>query len=290
MPDLFFYGSSLIAQAETGHATTQEAGHDTAEGGGHHVSWMGAFVYLALVLAIIFGLLAKAKKGINRRVFTQRFTQLFEQLYLFIENMCVGIIGPHGRKYMPFILTFWLVIFFSNLVALFMPFGPTADLGWNLAMALITVGYVQYEGIAMHYRALRAKGRDPVTSAVAGFFLHLRHFAGPSFGKGFGAILMTILLSPLIFGIEIVSELMKNVSLSLRLFGNIHGGHEAVNALNALGTSVLVPIGFFLIPIKFLTCIVQALIFTLLTCVYLSLVTHHHEEGHGDGHELAHAH
>ena len=91
----------------------------------------------------------------------------------------------------------------------------------------------------------------------------------------------------MIFVIEIVSEVMKNVSLSLRLFGNIHGGHEAVVAMNKLGESIYTPVGAFLLPVKILTCVVQALIFTLLTCVYLSLVTHH-EDDHG--HEAAVAH
>ena len=84
----------------------------------------------------------------------------------------------------------------------------------------------------------------------------------------------------LLFGIEIVSELMKNVSLSLRLFGNIDGGHQAVETLNGLTSAYLVPLGTFLMPIKLLTVVVQALIFCLLTCVYLGMVTSHAHEEH----------
>lgn len=262
MPQLFSLGSSLLAFAEDAHAAEQG-------GGGHHfISWAGLFVYVGIALALMFFALTRAKSGLNNRVFKNWWTQRFEQLYLFLENMCVGIIGPHGKRYMPFIMTFWLVIFFSNLVALFMPYGPTADLSWNLGMALIAVGYVQYEGI-------RANG----------LFGHFRHFAGPKMG------IALIAINVMIFVIEIISEAMKNVSLSLRLFGNIHGGHQAVDAMNVLGSDIYLPIGFFLMPIKFLTVIVQALIFTLLTCVYISLVTHHDEghEGHGHG-EAAHAH
>jgi F-type H+-transporting ATPase subunit a len=114
---------------------------------------------------------------------------------------------------------------------------------------------------------------------------HFKHFAGPKL-----PIFMAIFITPLIFAIEIVSELMKNVSLSLRLFGNIHGGHVAVDEMNKLTT--VFPVGMLLLPIKLLTSVIQALIFTLLTCVYLSLVTHHAEDhgpesGHG---EAAHAH
>lgn len=221
---------------------------------------VGRLIYIAFVIAIIFTLLAIAKKGMTGRVFKNPLTQASEQLYLFIENMCVGIIGPHGRKYVPMIITFWLVIFIGNLVALSFPYSPTADLGFNLGMALTSIAYVQYEGIKAN-----------------GLFGHLGHFAGPRLGG-----LMAILISPVIFCIEIISELMKNASLSLRIYGNIYGGHEAVHAMNHLGESIYVPFGEFLLPIKLLTVVVQAMIFCLLTCVYLSLVTHHGDDHHAD--------
>lgn len=234
------------------------------------LSFLGLGVYFALVLAIILATMAYAKKGLNKRIFYNFIAQCYEQLYLFIENMCVGIIGPHGRKYMPMILTFWLVIFVGNVVALIMPTSPTADLSFNLGMALISIGYVQFEGVKSN-----------------GLLGHLKHFAGPSFGPGALGVILAIFISPVIFTIEVISEIMKNVSLSLRLFGNISGGHEAVLAMDKLGGQ-WVPFGAFLMPIKLLTCIVQALIFSLLTCVYISLVTHHeHEGGHHEA-EVAH--
>ena len=70
-----------------------------------------------------------------------------------------------------------------------------------------------------------------------------------------------------------------------RLYGNIHGGHLAVEAMNQLGNKIYVPLGVLvLLLIKLLTCLVQALIFTMLTCVYLSLVTHHSEDHAEEGH------
>ncbi len=241
-----------------------------AEGG--EPSFAGLAIYLLLVLAVIFGLMVYAKKDLGSRVFKNPITQAFEQLYLFIENMCVGTIGPHGRKYVTIIMTLWMVIFTGNVLALFMPFSPTADLSFNLGMALISVFYVQYEG-------MKANG-------VLG---HFKHFAGPKLG------LALIPITGMIFIVEIISELMKNVSLSLRLFGNIHGGHMAVQAMNELGKGVYIPFGDFLLPIKLLTCVVQAMVFTLLTCVYISLVTHHSDdpnEPHDDVNEpmVAHAH
>ncbi len=197
-----------------------------------------------------------AKKGFGVRVFKNPMSQLFEQLFLFIENMCVGSIGQHGRKYIPFIMTLWMMIFLGNLIALFCPFSPTADLSFNFGIAILSVAYVQYEGIRTN-----------------GFFGHLRHFTGPKLSGGM------IIISGFIFVIEIISEAMKNLSLSLRLYGNIHGGHVAVSAMNDLGNKIYLPIGALtLIPLKLLTCVIQALIFTMLTCVYLSLVTHHEDD------------
>lgn len=240
-----------------------------AAGGAEHegASFLGLMVYVLLTVAVIFGFIALAKKGFKDRVFKKPVTQWAEQLYLFIEQMCVGTIGPHGRKYVPVIITFWMVIFVGNTIALFFPSSPTADLSFNLGMAIIAIGYVQVEGVKAN-----------------GLFGHLSHFAGPKLG------LALIPITLMIFVIEIISEVMKNVSLSLRLFGNIHGGHQAVEAMNALGQSVYIPVGAFLLPIKILTVVVQAMIFTLLTCVYLSLVTAHHDDHEEHGHDMAAAH
>lgn len=220
------------------------------------VSFIGWLFYIFLVLFIVGAFVLSAKGGYNERVFTKTPSRLAEQLYLFLENMAVGTVGPHGRKYIPMLVTFWLVIFVSNVIALFAPVSPTTVLGFNLGMALVSIGYVQWEGIQAN-----------------GFFGHISHFAGPKLG------LALLPITAMIFLIEIFSEIMKNVSLSIRIFANMSGGHAAVESMNKLGEAAYLPLGEFLLPLKVLTCLVQALIFTLLTCVYLGLVTHH-EEAH----------
>lgn len=251
-------------------------------------SFFGLLFYVVLTLLIIAFLVWQTRKGLTGRVFKKPITQLAEQMYLFIESMLLNIIGPHGKKYIPFIGTLWMVIFVGNTVALFFPEAPTADLSFNLAMALIAVCYVQYEGIKGHADSMIKRGRDPFSAWFIGFFKHLSHFAGPKMNG------LMIILTPILFCVEIISELMKNVSLSLRLFGNIHGGHVAVEALNAVGKPIFFPVGGLLLIVKLLTVVVQALVFTLLTSVYISLVTHedhddHDGADHGDA-ELAPAH
>jgi F-type H+-transporting ATPase subunit a len=253
--------NAFAVEAEK-HGGGHDAGHAT-------LSMAGLLAYIGLVVAIIFILMSWAKKGIQPRWFKQPMLQGFEQMYLFLEQMAVSVIGSHGRRYVPLLATFWMMIFVGNLVALFFPTSPTADLSFNLGMALISITFVQIEGIR-----------------VNGLFGHLSHFAGPKLGPAF------FLLNVLLFCIEILSETLKNVSLSMRLYGNIDGGHRAADAMNQLGHHIInlgglelsVPFGAFLLPVKLLTVVVQALIFTLLTCVYLSLVTSHDhgDEHHGD--------
>lgn len=237
-----------------------------ATGGG----WVTPAFYTIFILALVLGMISLARPGITATGMKNRWAGYLEQLYLFLEGFAIGIIGPHGRKYMPMLVTFWLFIFISCFVGLFMDYTPTADWSLNLGMAIVAVMYVQWEGI-------KANG-------VGG---HFKHFAGPKLG---GAL---VLVSGMIFIIEIISETMKMLSLSLRLYGNIHGGHEVVLNLNNLGhfaiggTEVHLPVGGLLLPIKLLTCVVQPLVFTLLFSVYLGLVTHH-EEDHGHEHDHAH--
>jgi len=254
--DILNLSSTLIASTEGGEAH-------------HGADFVNVFGYLALVLIVLFTLLSIAKKGFTGRVFKGYLAGASEQLYLFLENMVVGTIGAKGRQFIPFIATFWLVIFVSNIFSLFFTHAPTADLSFNLGMAFISIGYVQYQGIK--------------SNGVLG---HFKHFAGP---KMTGVL---VLISGMLFMIELVSEIMKNLSLSLRVFGNIDGGHQAAEAISTVVGGVFhmswVPAGTLLVPIKLLTCLVQAMIFSLLTCVYISLVTHHEHDDHG--HEAAGAH
>lgn len=219
------------------------------------IGW-NIFFYTAMVVAIVLVFSFQTRKGITKRLFIGLPARLAEHLFLFIEGLAINVIGPHGRKYVPFLLAIWLFIFPANIIGLILQFTPTAEWSLNLSMSIITVLYVQYEGI-------RANG-------VRG---HFGHFAGPKLGG------IMVLISGLIFCVEIVSEMMKLVSLSLRLYGNIEGGHIVMNSLNMIVPWL--PFGGLLLPIKLFTCVIQAYVFTILTCVYLATVTAHGEESHG---------
>src|SRR5215469_205415 len=95
-------------------------------------SFLGVAFYLGVTLLCIGVFFVYAQKGFTPRVFKGTVAHCAEQLYLFIENMCVGTIGAHGRKYIPLIMTFWLIIFTGNFIALFASTSPTAILAFNL--------------------------------------------------------------------------------------------------------------------------------------------------------------
>ncbi|HVL38838.1 MAG TPA: F0F1 ATP synthase subunit A [Fimbriimonadaceae bacterium] len=221
------------------------------------IGW-NIFWYSLLVLAIVLGFAALVRKGITPRVFIGAPARLGEHLYLFLDGMATNVIGPHGRKYVPLLLALWLFIFTANVFGLVFPYTPSADWSLNIGMAIITVAYVQWEGIKAN-----------------GLFGHIKHFAGPKLPG------MLVVVSGLIFMVEIVSELMKLVSLSIRLYGNIEGGHIVKEALG--GIVAHFPFGGLLLPIKIFTALIQAFVWTILTCTYLSIVTaHEHDEEHYD--------
>lgn len=228
--------------------------------------------YSFLTVAIIFLWIFQARKEIvKQRVPTGFFARTAEHAHLFIEKLCLNIIGSHGKPHIPFIMTLWAFVFISNIIGLFSPYAATGDMSINLALALLTVGYVQWAGIKQN--------------GVGG---HLKHFAGPKMA-GF-----LVVISGLLFFVEIVSEFAKIGSLTLRLFANIEGGHLVVKILNELGEGagipwldMVFPVGAFLLPIKLLTAVVQAFVWAILTAVYVGMVTHEeHEHDLGDDHPL----
>lgn len=201
------------------------------------------------------------------------------KLYLFVENIAEGfydffsqVLGKDTRKYLPLVGTLFIYIIFMNLAGL-VPFfkSPTSAWGINLAMALVVFFYVQVVGITRN--------------GVGGY---LRHFLGelPSFKElGFGmGIILVPFMAILNVLLHILEELIKPLSLSLRLFGNIMGEDTLLAVFGAL--VVLIP-GFVKLPLHFpfellalIFSTVQALIFSILTAVYILLMLPHEEVAH----------
>lgn len=245
--------TTLLAEAEASHGTG---------------AWWAPVFWMVIIFLLLAVLLSIGLKGCRQNVPTNYLSRLAEHAYMFIENMCLSVIGPHGKKYVPLVLTIYLVILFSNMFGLLGLSAPTASFGFTLGLAMVVIIYVQYEGI----RALGLKG-------------YVKHFMGPDLGMPWYTILPVFITILLLF-IEVVSELAKNLSLSLRLQGNISGEHmvgQTLGGLIPISERFALPIQAVLLPLGVFVALVQALVFTMLTCVYLSLFTNHE-------HEPRHAH
>jgi F-type H+-transporting ATPase subunit a len=190
---------------------------------------------------------------------------IVEQLYGFT----VGIIGPHGAKYTPIAGTVFLYVLLMNLIGLIpILHSPSANLSITLALGVVVFVYVQIEGL---------KSNGPAR--------YVQHFAGDMPWQGILIPIKALLLFP----VEIISECARPFTLAIRLFGNIFGEDVIILVLAGLGGTFggallgWIPIQAPLLLLGLLTSFVQAMVFTILTCVYLSLVTHpEHESGHGE--------
>jgi F-type H+-transporting ATPase subunit a len=222
----------------------------------------------AVVVAILMICLAKAFK--RRQAVPSGWGNFGEYLVESMINFTTGIIGPGGEKYVPLVGTLFFFILLGNLLGQIPGFhSPTANLSTTLALGLIVFVYVQYVGI-------RSNG-------IGGY---LKHFAGPM-----------LPIAPLLFPIEVISELVKPFTLAMRLFGNIFGEDTVVVVLATLAVTMMpkplnhiLPFQLPILILGLLTAFVQALVFSLLTCIYLSLQSHHDSEHDGQHHAPGHGH
>jgi F-type H+-transporting ATPase subunit a len=196
----------------------------------------------------------------------RRLQNVFETFYETLGDFGLGIAGPTGRPYIPLFASFFLLILFSNWIGLVPGVGrvewlraPSSDLNITLGLALLSFGIFEAEG----FRKLGFRG-------YAGKFFPLYEFK-----QGVGAGLIALFVGL----VELMLEFVKPITLSFRLFGNIYGGEVALAVIAAL-TIVVFPVG--LVGLDFLLNAIQALIFSILTLVFITLAieSHDHEEGH----------
>ena len=219
--------------------------------------WVYAFYGLiAGIVLIVIGMAAGSKPNARHPKGLQNF---MEYLLDLLREQFSGALGEGGQQYLPLVLTLFLYILVSNLLGLVPAFhSATAATSTTIALGLFVFVFVQYVGIKHN-----------------GFVNYIKHFFGP-----------VLFLAPLLFVIELVGEVAKPFSLGMRLFGNIYG-EDIINDLLTKGGSHLFFIPFQ-VPIYLLqtfTDLVQAYIFAILTCSYISIFTSSH---HQDGVDIPH--
>ena len=185
--------------------------------------------------------------------------------FLALKDMITNVVGEHGYRYFPVVATFACLVLISNLMGLFPMFmAPTASV--NVTFALGLSSFIYYNSVGIREN---------------GLINHLAHLTGPKL-----PLLMTILITPLIFGIELISNMIRPMTLGIRLFANMFADEQVFMQITNLYppvTQILVPIVFLLLGV--FVALVQTLVFTLLSMIYLSEVSHGpHEHTHGGEH------
>jgi F-type H+-transporting ATPase subunit a len=219
-------------------------------------------VIFSLIVVAILSLIARFASR-KPSMIPGRLQNVVEMAVEGIEEFIIGVLGPRGKRLVPFLGTLFIYIFFMNLFGL-VPFmkSPTSSINTTVALAICVFFYVQYMGI-------RENG-------IIGYIDHM---------LGQPRNLIGIILVPLMLPIHIVEELAKPLSLSLRLFGNITGEDVLLYIFVGLGIAIIgflhLPVGIPLqIPFIFLamlTSFIQALVFALLSTIYFALMLPHDE-------------
>lgn len=216
---------------------------------------------IAISLSIAFYFATKKKEIIPGPL--QNFLELIAETLL--EKILV-ILGPQKEKYLPFVGTLFVYIFCMNISGIIpLMKSPSTSLSITAAMALCVFVHVQY---------LHIKNRG-----VLGFLYHLA--GSPKDWIGW-------VMVPLMFPIELLTELSRPITLSLRLFGNIFGEEILIGVFALFGVSAIaslnLPLGLPLqLPFMFLaifTSFIQAVVFTLLSTIYFSLAGEGEESPH----------
>ena len=185
-----------------------------------------------------------------------RWQSLTEIAYEFIAGMIDENVGHEGQEYFPFIFTLFLFILLGNLLGM-IPYGFTFTSHIIVTFAMVGVVFlgVTVIGIARH-----------------GF--HFLTFFVP---HGVPPVLLLLLVP-----IEVLSYFIRPFTLSIRLFANMMAGHTMLaifaGFVTAMGIFGFVPLGVdvLLIFLEILVAVLQAYVFTILTCLYLRDAIHLH--------------
>ena len=209
----------------------------------------GEVVVMWIIIAVIAVISLLVTRNLQGR--PGKFQNLIESGVEYLDNFFTDILGrKKARKYFYFLGSLFIFIIFANYSGLFPGVGltkyakaPTSSLSVTLGLGIATFFFLMISSI-------RAKG-------IVGF---LKRFWN-----------VVIILPPLL----ILDEFIKPASLALRLFGNIYGEETVIEQLYEI-----LPIGLplLMMALSLLFCAIQAIVFTMLTAIYLDEAVETEEE------------
>lgn len=222
--------------------------------GGLDLSFTNSSLWMMIAIGAVTALLVGATSG--RALVPTRFQSLAEMFYETIANMVRDNVGSEGRRFFPFVFTLFMFVLFANLLGMIPgSFTVTSHIVVTFALALFIFIAVTIIGVVRHGAKF-----------LSLFFPH-----GAPWWTG-------IILIP----VELVSYLSRPISLSVRLFANMVVGHVLLKVIAGfialMGVFGFIPF-IALVPLtalEIMIAIIQAYVFTILTCVYLHDALHLH--------------
>ena len=212
---------------------------------------------LVVFIFITYLFILTDRKNFSLFLILNRWQSIIETLYKVMISMVSDNVGPKGEKYFPFIFVLFLFVVLTNLIGL-VPYSLTltSHLIVTFSLAMIVFISVNIAGARVH--------------GLKMFSLFLP--AGTTFP-------LSLLLVP----IEFVSYMFKPISLSVRLFANLMAGHTLLKVIAGFGWSLMgcsgllflahyVPLAvlFPLFGLELAVALIQAYVFSILSCIYLN--------------------
>lgn len=222
--------------------------------GGIDISFTNSALFM--VLAVVVSTLLFAVCLRKRTIIPSVAQSVPESIYGFIANLLRENVGVEGLKYFSFIFTLFLFVAFGNLLGLF-PYAFTFTSHLAAVGGLSIIALLFNIGIGIKKKK----------------WGYLRTF----FPKG-----IPVALAPLIIPIEMISFISKPFSLTVRLVANMTVGHIMLKIIAgfivALGIGGIVPLAFdgCIIVFEIFIALLQAFIYTVLSCIYLGDALHSH--------------
>jgi F-type H+-transporting ATPase subunit a len=208
------------------------------------------WLVVSLVAAYLLFVVGTGRKS----VIPGRIQSVAEMIYGFLHKMVEDIAGHHALKYFPWIMTIFCFVLFANVLGLLpYSFTPTSHIALTGVLALMVF----------------------VTVTLIGFVKH-----GAGFLKLFWISSAPLVLRPVLLIIEVISYFVRPVSHSIRLAGNMMAGHAVIKVFagfaGAMGIASVAPIAAIMgvYALEMLVTVIQAYVFTILTCVYLNDALH----------------
>ena len=221
----------------------------------------------AVIFAIIVGSLVSflLAFAIRKRALIPSGAQNFiEWAYELIEDLIVKVLGERERRFIPLLASIFVYVFSMNIFGMIpLMRSPSSNINITVALALCVFSLVQYLNIKNF-----------------GLFGFLHHMAGSS------TVWWHWIFAPFMFFLELIAQLSRPLTLSLRLFGNILGEDILIGAFALFGVVLFSGISTYIgLPLQIpsmlfslLASLMQALVFTLLSSVYILLSMNHTHE------------